>query len=53
MQFEYKIEQIITDRNINESDQLVKVANITSTLIFRTLQYSSPEKMDTFTPTWS
>ena len=27
------------DRNISESDPLVKVANITSTLIFRTLQY--------------
>ena len=35
----YKIEQILTDRNINESDPLVKVANITSTLIFPTLQY--------------
>ena len=31
MQFEYKIEQILTDRNINESDPLVKDANITST----------------------
>ena len=27
------------DRNISESDPLVKVANITSTLVFRTLQY--------------
>ena len=27
------------DCNINELDSLVKVANITSTLIFRTLQY--------------
>ena len=37
--FDYKIEQILTDRNISESDPLVKVANITSMLIFRTLQY--------------
>ena len=37
--FEYKTEQIITDRNINESDPLVKVANITSTLIYQTLLY--------------
>ena len=28
LQYEYKIEQIVTDRNINESDPLVKVANI-------------------------
>ena len=34
MQFEYKIEQILTDRNISESEPLDKVANITSTLIF-------------------
>ena len=33
------MEQIWTDRNISESDPLAKVANNSSTLIFRTLQY--------------
>ena len=37
--FEYKKEQILKDCNNSESDPLVKVANITSTLIFRTAQY--------------
>ena len=36
--FEYKVEQIFTDPNISESDQHYKIANTTSTLIFRTLQ---------------
>ena len=31
MQFEYKIEQLLKDRYINEPDLLVKVANITFT----------------------
>ena len=31
------------DCNISESDPLVKVANITSTLIFQTLQYWEPD----------
>ena len=30
---------MLTDRNISESDPLVKVANITSMLIFQSLQY--------------
>ena len=34
------MEQICTDRNISESDPLAKVANNSSTLIFRTLQYN-------------
>ena len=38
-QFEYKIEQILTDRNISETDPLIKVTDINSTLILITLQY--------------
>ena len=38
MQFEYKIEQILMDRNINESDPLIKVANTTKQ---KYLQYLS------------
>ena len=34
----WKMEQIWADRNISESDPLAKVANNSSTLIFRTLQ---------------
>ena len=41
MQFEYKIEQMLTDVNISESDPLVKVAFITSLLILQTKQYLS------------
>ena len=33
------MEQILPDRNISESDPLANVANNSSTLIFRTLQY--------------
>ena len=33
------MEQILTDRNISESDPLANVANNSSTLIFQTLQY--------------
>ena len=33
------MEQILPDRNISESDPLANVANNSSTLIFRTIQY--------------
>ena len=33
------MEQMLPDRNISESDPLANVANNSSTLIFRTLQY--------------
>ena len=33
------MEQILPDSNISESDPLANVANNSSTLIFRTLQY--------------
>ena len=33
------MEQILTERNISESDPLANVANNSSTLIFRTLRY--------------
>ena len=38
-QLEHKTEQISTDCNISESDPLVKVANISSALIGKPLQY--------------
>ena len=37
------MEQILPDRNISESDPLANVANNSSTLIFRTLQYKGPK----------
>ena len=39
MQFEYKIEQILMDRNISESDPLVKVANISNFRVSQAVWY--------------
>ena len=39
MQFEYKIEQILMDRNISESDPLVKVANISNFTVSQAVWY--------------
>ena len=38
------MEQILPDHNISASDPLAKVASNSSTLIFRTLQYSNTKQ---------